>query len=54
MGRRSRGPWEYNHEMPQLVHIQNKYATSHGYILGIHMSEHTLLNNVMIMRSNMK
>ena len=43
------GPREYNHAMPQLVHTQTKFAlaiASHGYILGAHMNEHTLLNDV--------
>ena len=43
-------PWEYNHGMPQLVHIQIERAldvASHGYILGAYVNKHTLLNNVM-------
>lgn len=49
-------PREYNHGMPQLMHIQferalaaasNNYSWGsnlHGYMLGVHMNERTLLN----------
>ena len=36
--------------MPWLMQIQSESAlaaASHGYILGVHMNELTLLNNVM-------
>ena len=38
--------------MLQLMHIQYECALDaafHGYILGVHMNDHTLLNNVMLM-----
>ena len=37
--------------MLQLVQIMSEYAVfvaSHDYILGVHMNERTLLNNVMV------
>ena len=47
---RSCGLQEYNHGMPFLVHIQIECAlvvASHSYILGAHVIERTLPNNVM-------
>jgi hypothetical protein len=47
------GAQEYNHRMLQLMQIKFEFAlvaASHGYILGVHMTKHTLLNNVMLLR----
>jgi len=44
------GTREYNHGIPQLVQIQTESslaATSHAYILKVHMNECELLNNAM-------
>ena len=46
-----RGPFGSQHNInKQCAFIQIGYAlamTSHGYILGVHMNECTMLNNIM-------
>ena len=42
----------YHNIIKQCVFLQSEYVqavASHGYILGAHMNERTLLNNVMTM-----
>lgn len=50
----SRGPWKYDHGMPQpcvdwdLIGVTlHQVGASHGYTLKADMNEHTTLNNVM-------